>query len=186
MYLLRILRPCAITFVEYEPHKSEFLYSRWPRPPLEAIDNITYVRNPERILGDNAERIWFELKEILVNLPACTVGCTRGRGGGDVLRKYFVTSVKPSLSRKFLLLFFIFVFFCLRKPSAGKSNDYMTLSCSKKSLFKTFSVHVHENEQSAFSNSDWRAFCEKLRCGDGSVWTGLAEEIKLRFRIPTS
>ena len=57
------------------------------------MTKATAMRNPARILDDNAQRIWFELKEIQVNLPLCTIGgCTRGRRGGvfvgKVLRKY--------------------------------------------------------------------------------------------------
>ena len=58
------------------------------------MTKATAMRNLARILGDNAQRIWFELKEIQVNLHLCTIGgCTRGRGEGGVfegkvLRKY--------------------------------------------------------------------------------------------------
>ena len=56
------------------------------------MTKATAMRNPARILGDNAQRIWFELKEIQVNLPLCR-WLYSGEGGGGVfvgivLRKY--------------------------------------------------------------------------------------------------
>ena len=60
------------------------------------MTKATAMRNPARIIGDNAQRIWFELKEIQVNLPLCTIGgCTRGRGGGRVCGESFTKILSP-------------------------------------------------------------------------------------------
>ena len=78
---------------------------------------------------------------------------------------------------------------CLSKTQAGKSNDKSndyrdyraTIVFEKPCLQNIFCPH--ENEEPAFSNSfDLKTVFEKIRCGDGLVWTvALTVEIKLPF-----
>ena len=71
---------------------------------------------------------------------------------------------------------------CLRKSRSGKSRDYRDAFIYEKLLFQNV-FRPYENVKPAFSNSSGlRNVSEKLRFGDGLVWTvGLTVEIKLRF-----
>ena len=57
-------------------------------------------------------------------------------------------------------------------------------SFSKSSVFKMFSIHT-ETKPAITNSSGLKSVFEKLRFGDGLVWTlGLTREIKLRFQFP--
>ena len=58
------------------------------------MTKATAMRNPARILGDNAQRIWFELKEIQVNLPLCR-WLYSGEAGGRVCGESFTKVLSP-------------------------------------------------------------------------------------------
>ena len=66
------------------------------------------------------------------------------------------------------------------KTLVGKSNDNRDCIVFEKNVF-----HLHQNAKPAFSSfSGLKSVFEKLRFGDGLVWTaGLTIEVELRFQI---